>query len=393
MRSRRTSSSCRRETLCVHLSRFSPGPGRQGRSLTSPSPLSPLPLYRLQTEVGEKGISLSGGQKARVALARAVYARADIYLLDDPLSAVDAHVAAHLFNRVIGPEGLLKDKARLLCTNAIPFCSQADQLLFLRKGVVLERSTYEDAMQGDTELSRLLIEFGKSSEEGGSDSEGDTAVDDTPVVVGDAADEKAEEPKQDEAALNAEDLAVKLKIAESRALTRRAQPIPADEQKRDTLRQLKRSSRPKENREQGSVKWSVYKDYIKANGYVGVRLSALSLSPYLLARPHGPSLTLPYLFGARRSSSTSSRSSRSSSSRSARTCGSRTGRSTTRRRATTSTSSTTCRSTPPSVARRRSSSSSTASSSTRSASSARPSSCTTACASRSLLARTRGRRG
>ncbi|GAA5854514.1 hypothetical protein JCM9279_000825 [Rhodotorula babjevae] len=224
------------------------------------------------TEVGEKGISLSGGQKARVALARAVYARADIYLLDDPLSAVDAHVAAHLFNRVIGPEGLLKDKARLLCTNAIPFCSQADQLLFLRKGVVLERSTYEDAMQGDTELSRLLIEFGKSSEEGGSDSEGDTAVDDTPVVVGDAADEKAAEPKQDEAALNAEDLAVKLKIAESRALTRRAQPIPADEQKRDTLRQLKRSSRPKENREQGSVKWSVYKDYIKANGYVGVFL-------------------------------------------------------------------------------------------------------------------------
>ncbi|TNY24017.1 hypothetical protein DMC30DRAFT_371993 [Rhodotorula diobovata] len=224
------------------------------------------------TEVGEKGISLSGGQKARVALARAVYARADIYLLDDPLSAVDAHVAAHLFNRVIGPEGLLKDKARLLCTNAIPFCSQADQLLFLRKGVVLERSTYEDAMQGDTELSKLLIEFGKSSEEGGSDSEGDTAVEDTPVVVGDGADDKAEEPKQDEATLDAEDLAVKLKIAESRALAHRAQPIPVDEQKRETLRQLKRSTRPKENREQGSVKWSVYKDYIKANGYLGTFL-------------------------------------------------------------------------------------------------------------------------
>ncbi|GAA5821197.1 hypothetical protein JCM3770_005247 [Rhodotorula araucariae] len=226
-----------------------------------------------ETEVGEKGISLSGGQKARVALARAVYARADIYLLDDPLSAVDAHVAAHLFNRVIGPEGLLKDKARLLCTNAIPFCSQADQLLFLRKGVILERSTYDDAMQGDTELSRLLIEFGKSGDgEHGSDSGSDTAVDATPIVAGDRTEDKAEEPKQDEAQLDAEDLAVKLKIAESGAITRRAQPIPVEEQKRQTLRHLQRSTRPKENREQGSVKLSVYKDYIKANGYLGTFL-------------------------------------------------------------------------------------------------------------------------
>ena len=62
------------------------------------------------TEIGEKGINLSGGQKQRVALARAVYNNADVYLLDDPLSAVDAHVGKHIFDVVIGENGLLKNK-------------------------------------------------------------------------------------------------------------------------------------------------------------------------------------------------------------------------------------------------------------------------------------------
>jgi ABC-type multidrug transport system fused ATPase/permease subunit len=63
-----------------------------------------------------QGINLSGGQKQRVSLARAVYANADTYLLDDPLSAVDSHVGKHLFDKVIGPEGLLKRKVRVIVT-------------------------------------------------------------------------------------------------------------------------------------------------------------------------------------------------------------------------------------------------------------------------------------
>lgn len=60
--------------------------------------------------VSPQGVNLSGGQKQRVSLARAVYCNSDIYLFDDPLSAVDAHVGKHIFENVIGPKGLLKDK-------------------------------------------------------------------------------------------------------------------------------------------------------------------------------------------------------------------------------------------------------------------------------------------
>lgn len=62
-----------------------------------------------------QGINLSGGQKLRLSLARAVYHDADIYLLDDPFSAVDVHVAAHLFEHVVGPNGILKSKVMLIC--------------------------------------------------------------------------------------------------------------------------------------------------------------------------------------------------------------------------------------------------------------------------------------
>ena len=61
-----------------------------------------------------QGINLSGGQKQRVSLARAVYQEADVYYFDDPLSAVDSHVGKHIFDKVIGPQGLLKDKVKHL---------------------------------------------------------------------------------------------------------------------------------------------------------------------------------------------------------------------------------------------------------------------------------------
>lgn len=62
----------------------------------------------------EKGVNLSGGQKQRISLARAVYCDRAVYLLDDPLSAVDAHVGKHIFDEVIGPQGLLKNKVSMI---------------------------------------------------------------------------------------------------------------------------------------------------------------------------------------------------------------------------------------------------------------------------------------
>ncbi|XP_060078893.1 ATP-binding cassette sub-family C member 10-like [Ylistrum balloti] len=87
-----------------------------------------------KTEVGENGVTLSGGQKARVSLARALYQDKEIYLLDDPLAAVDAHVAQHLYERCI--MGLLKNKTRILCTHHTKFLGKADLVVVMDDGVI-----------------------------------------------------------------------------------------------------------------------------------------------------------------------------------------------------------------------------------------------------------------
>jgi len=82
------------------------------------------------TEIGEQGINISGGQRQRISLARAAYSQADLYLLDDPLSAVDAHVAKHIFERLV--TGLLSDATRVLVTHGIQYLSSADHVALLK---------------------------------------------------------------------------------------------------------------------------------------------------------------------------------------------------------------------------------------------------------------------
>uniref|UniRef100_A0A8C3KP28 ABC-type glutathione-S-conjugate transporter n=1 Tax=Calidris pygmaea TaxID=425635 RepID=A0A8C3KP28_9CHAR len=110
-----------------------------------------------KSEIGEKGINISGGQKQRVNLARAVYQKASIYLLDDPLSAVDAHVGQHIFEHVLGPNGLLKDKTRVLVTHTVNILPQVDNIVFLVDGTISEIGSYQELLQRNGAFVELLI--------------------------------------------------------------------------------------------------------------------------------------------------------------------------------------------------------------------------------------------
>ncbi|CAF1418292.1 unnamed protein product [Rotaria sordida] len=88
--------------------------------------------------VGDKGVNLSGGQKARISLARALYADADLYLLDDPIAAVDPKVAKKIFDQCIGPRSLLREKTRILVTHQTHFLVEANQTILLKNGRIDE---------------------------------------------------------------------------------------------------------------------------------------------------------------------------------------------------------------------------------------------------------------
>uniref|UniRef100_A0A8C3UX15 Canalicular multispecific organic anion transporter 2 n=1 Tax=Catharus ustulatus TaxID=91951 RepID=A0A8C3UX15_CATUS len=112
-----------------------------------------------QTEIGEKGINLSGGQRQRVSLARAVYSSAEIFLLDDPLSAVDSHVAKHIFDKVIGPEGVLKGKTRILVTHSISFLPQVDHIIVLVDGQISEMGSYQELLKQNKAFAEFLRNY------------------------------------------------------------------------------------------------------------------------------------------------------------------------------------------------------------------------------------------
>ncbi|XP_030564885.1 multidrug resistance-associated protein 1, partial [Drosophila novamexicana] len=117
------------------------------------------------TEIGEKGINLSGGQKQRISLARAVYHDADLYLLDDPLSAVDAHVGKHIFEEVIGPKGMLAKKTRVLVTHGITFLPQTDKIYVMKMGEISENGTYAELLKNRGAFADFLMQHLQEGEE------------------------------------------------------------------------------------------------------------------------------------------------------------------------------------------------------------------------------------
>ncbi|XP_032352663.1 multidrug resistance-associated protein 4 isoform X1 [Camelus ferus] len=114
------------------------------------------------TVIGDRGTTLSGGQKARVNLARAVYQDADIYLLDDPLSAVDAEVSRHLFELCICQA--LHGKITILVTHQLQYLKAASQILILKDGEMVQKGTYTEFLKSGVDFGSILKKENEEAE-------------------------------------------------------------------------------------------------------------------------------------------------------------------------------------------------------------------------------------
>ncbi|XP_035669085.1 multidrug resistance-associated protein 5-like isoform X2 [Branchiostoma floridae] len=131
-----------------------------------------------QTEIGERGVNISGGQKQRISLARALYADRDIYLLDDPLSAVDAHVGKHIFQQYI--QTALKDKTVLFVTHQLQYLKDCNEILVLKHGRITEKGVHSQLMSAKKEYANLIHSFHEDGEE---QEEGDMIVNQEDVEI------------------------------------------------------------------------------------------------------------------------------------------------------------------------------------------------------------------
>eukprot|EP00741_Cyanophora_paradoxa_P022691 tig00021494_g21913.t1 len=192
-----------------------------------------------QTEIGEKGINLSGGQKQRVSIARAVYADADVYILDDPLSAVDPHVGRHLFEECIC--GALRGKTRVLVTNQLHFLPQVDAVYVLKDGRVSEAGTYAQLVATGKAFSELMAAYGHGGGGGGGGGGGEGE--------GEAGSEGGAPSKADRAS----------PAGAGGGAGAGARPDSRKVKEKGSLVE-------EEGREKGGVAWGVYWGYVQAAG-------------------------------------------------------------------------------------------------------------------------------
>ncbi|OCB92268.1 ABC protein [Sanghuangporus baumii] len=197
------------------------------------------------TEIGEKGINLSGGQKQRINIARALYYDADIVILDDPLSAVDAHVGKALFQDAILSGLKSRGKTVILVTHALHFLSQCDYIYAMASGIIGEHGTYAELMEKGGEFSRLAREFGGDQEQEEEIEALDEGIDSKSTKMQSAGDSMSKEKMKAKVDLS--------KVAGKGTLEGRLMV--------------------KEKRTTGAVPWHVYGTYIKAGrGYLTVPL-------------------------------------------------------------------------------------------------------------------------
>eukprot|EP00076_Gallus_gallus_P022823 XP_015144307.1 canalicular multispecific organic anion transporter 1 isoform X1 [Gallus gallus] len=217
-----------------------------------------------QTEIGEKGINLSGGQKQRVSLARAVYNDADIYILDDPLSAVDAHVGKHLFEHVLGPKGLLQKKTQILVTHSISFLPQVDNIVVLVAGAVSEHGSYSTLLANRGAFAQFLNSYG-SQEEG--------AAEETTAAAGlDGIEEQGDESMEPCVEEGPDDV-VTMTLKREASIHRKEFTRSISTQSTTSVKAQEEPNKIKGQRliekeavETGKVKFSMYLRYLRAVG-------------------------------------------------------------------------------------------------------------------------------
>lgn len=211
-----------------------------------------------QTEIGEKGINLSGGQKQRISLARAVCDDADIYLLDDPLSAVDSHIGKHIFEKVISKNGLLKHKTRVLVTHGLQYLPEVDDIFVVHEGKISERGSYEELLKSGERFAKFLEEYANSKNEEESDDDDSESEDD------DAKEEDNEvlSIKRLNSSSEKDERAQSIKRRSTRKKKRGSSKKTSASVKKDNRSKLTEE----ESVEKGQVSFKVYLDYIKSVG-------------------------------------------------------------------------------------------------------------------------------
>ncbi|XP_053306512.1 ATP-binding cassette sub-family C member 2 [Spea bombifrons] len=216
-----------------------------------------------RSEIGEKGINLSGGQKQRVSLARAVYNNADVYILDDPLSAVDAHVGKHIFEKVVGPNGLLKNKTRILVTHGVSFLRFTDEVVVLVDGSVTEMGSYKTLQANNGAFAEFLRTYAKHDQKMEEEASVFTGADEI-----DDDDEPAAEVPEDivSMTLKRENSLHRRKLSSMNGTLRRSLKEVAKDK---DLQQAAKGQHliEKETIETGKVKFSLYMKYLRAIGW------------------------------------------------------------------------------------------------------------------------------
>ena len=240
------------------------------------------------TEIGEKGINLSGGQKTRISLARAVYQNCDMcfhsihltcsYLLDDPLSAVDAHVGRHIFRHCI--KGLLANKCVVLVTHALEFLPACDQVIVLEKGAIADQGTFQKVSQATSGVLAGLLQAQKEAQAQQAQEESPISpVDVSPLDVSPLEASPVESEKKDESDGEKKDESdgekKELARENSEEATVAVELSPESDAKKGELT-------VEETRVKGKVKRSVYWMYFLAAG--GTCIIVVILLLFILAQ-------------------------------------------------------------------------------------------------------------